>query len=793
MCKQYIGISLSVTSTFAALVNKYGKILDFIEHPTRENASTESLFEDIVLICKKLIEQHHLNATTLHGIGIGVPGIIDTTTGIIQYSSHLKIKNFDVLTYMSAYLPFPINIANDADCVALGEAIVGGGKYCNSVVTFLIGTGVGGGIIIDKKIFTGNSPGSGEIGHQVIVKEGKLCICGNRGCLEAYISLKNLLESATTTALAHPDSFLCGQIQTVGKEYRLTLNILFDAAHHGDKLAISIIDRYLDYLAIGINNVISIFRPEKVLIAGKLSEQSYDFISPLTEKVRKHVFGGDLITQFELATLGINAQIIGAALLNEFTDVNHQIKIELETQENILRTIIDALPEDIFYKDRQGRFLGYNKNFGDFYKSQGITSILGKTELEISYNHELSLSFLKEDEEIMATKKSKRIESTVVDALGNPIICEKTKIPVIDKVGNVLGVVGMSRDISERKLIEKKLQYLSEIDHLTGLYNRHSFEEKVKQLNEEAFLPLGIIMGDVNGLKLVNDTVGHLEGDQLLKDISTVLKKVCQDKGYIFRWGGDEFVILLPQYDLQGCDEVIDQINYECKTYDSHLIELSIALGKSVKYNKEQSINELIKISEKHLYHKKLLEKKSINKAIFYSLKKNLEEKNIELERHTKKVTAYALAIGKQLNLSEMELYELNLAAELHDIGKIGICEEILLNPNKLSEDEMEIVKTHSDKGYRIVNACGSFTTMAKVILTHHEKWDGTGYPLGLKELEIPLLARIICVADAYAIMTSGAIYKKPIRKKDALHELQKGSGTQFDPSVVASFVSLIS
>ncbi|OOM16191.1 sensor domain-containing diguanylate cyclase/phosphohydrolase [Clostridium saccharobutylicum] len=467
-------------------------------------------------------------------------------------------------------------------------------------------------------------------------------------------------------------------------------------------------------------------------------------------------------------------------------------EIYIENQKNILRTIIDAVPESIFYKDTESRFIGYNKKFKEFYNKKGVTDIIGKSDIQIYDDKETAAKFIELDKKIISTKKAKYYEDKVKDENGEERIEENVKIPVINDDGEVWGVVGLSRDITERKNMEEKLRYLSQTDILTGTYNRYSFEEKVKELNYEKYLPLGIIMGDVNGLKLVNDTLGHLEGDKLLKNISNILKQICDLKGYVFRWGGDEFIILLPNSDQSKCEAVIRDIRRKCEEAESDFIQLSIALGESVKYDLKDDIYNCIKKVEEKVYRQKLLDKKSIKSSIMESLRKSLEEKNMETNEHTERVQKYALALGEKMKLKISDLDELILVASLHDIGKIGINEEILLKPGKLTDEEFEIMKTHTEIGYRIINASSELGNVAKSVLTHHEKWDGSGYPLGLKGEEIPLLARIINVVDSYDIMTRDKIYRKAIDKKKAISELKKHAGKQFDPEIVRHLIDYI-
>lgn len=206
----------------------------------------------------------------------------------------------------------------------------------------------------------------------------------------------------------------------------------------------------------------------------------------------------------------------------------------------------------------------------------------------------------------------------------------------------------------------------------------------------------------------------------------------------------------------------------------------------------KDDIYNCIKKVEEKVYRQKLLDKKSIKSSIMESLRKSLEEKNMETNEHAERVQKYALALGEKMKLKISDLDELILVASLHDIGKIGINEEILLKPGKLTDEEFEIMKTHTEIGYRIINASSELGNVAKSVLTHHEKWDGSGYPLGLKGEEIPLMARIINVVDSYDIMTRDKIYRKAIDKKKAISELKKHAGKQFDPEIVRHFIEYI-
>ena len=376
--------------------------------------------------------------------------------------------------------------------------------------------------------------------------------------------------------------------------------------------------------------------------------------------------------------------------------------------------------------------------------------------------------------------------------MGKKTYHEVIRKPVLGKDKKPVGIVGLVLDVTEKKETEERLRCLSYTDILTGAYNRTYFEEKAQEFLAEEYLPVGVIMGDVNGLKVINDTVGHLEGDKLLKIITQILKDACKEGDLVCRIGGDEFIILIPNMGKDEYKIIINKIFESCKNYKHELINISIALGASTTNNLDKNIYETLKEAEDKVYRQKLLQENSINSSIMHSLKAGLQAKSLETEEHTERVLENAITIGEKLSLSMSEMDELLIVANLHDIGKIGVSEEILLKPSKLTDEEFEIIKTHTEKGYRIVKASNQLDGIARGVLTHHERWDGNGYPLKLKGEDIPLVARIVCVADSYDVMTHDRTYKKAMSIEEAIEELKICSGRQFDPKIVSTFIEYL-
>jgi len=387
---------------------------------------------------------------------------------------------------------------------------------------------------------------------------------------------------------------------------------------------------------------------------------------------------------------------------------------------------------------------------------------------------------------------SKPVEIRLVHKNGKVIWYEETIIPFYNSKGELVAIEGILHNISERKKIEKRLSYLSFHDSLTDLYNRAYFEEELKRLDTERQLPLSVIIGDINGLKLINDAFGHREGDKILKKCAVVLKSCCRAEDIVARWGGDEFSMLLPKTNKEVLSKIIKRIKEKSTGTTGGKIPLSISLGASIKSKSREDFSTVIKKAEENMYRQKLLEAKSIISSIISSLEKTLFEKSIKTEKHTKRIKEMALKLGKSIGLSQDKIDELSLLATIHDIGKVAILDVILNKKENLSKKEWETIKRHPEIGYRIAVASHQLSSIAEYILTVHEWWNGNGYPQGLKGEDIPLLSRIIAIVDAYEVMITGRPYKKAVSKEEAVIELEKCSGTQFDPNLVEKFIEIL-
>jgi diguanylate cyclase (GGDEF)-like protein/PAS domain S-box-containing protein len=354
-------------------------------------------------------------------------------------------------------------------------------------------------------------------------------------------------------------------------------------------------------------------------------------------------------------------------------------------------------------------------------------------------------------------------------------------------------VFAILRDVTELKKSQLKNEHLVYHDQLTGIYNRRYFEEQLTRLDSEQHLPLAIAMVDVNGLKLTNDAFGHQTGDKLLKYIANLLlEQTFSNNDLVARIGGDEFAIVYPN---TGEEEVETRIrNIYSKLNDrskKHFI-ISVSIGWASKNKSDQNLSEIFNKAEEHMYRKKLTESQSMRNQTVQAIMKTLNEKNAREKIHSERVSSICRLIGEALNLDYETIKEIETAGLLHDIGKIVIDEKILNKEGCLTEDEYLIIKKHPESSYQILKSIDAYVGLAEAVLSHHERWDGTGYPRGLKGEEISLVARIITIADAYEAMTADRSYRAAMAKESAMEELKKFSGIQFDGNIVEVFESQV-
>jgi diguanylate cyclase (GGDEF)-like protein len=358
--------------------------------------------------------------------------------------------------------------------------------------------------------------------------------------------------------------------------------------------------------------------------------------------------------------------------------------------------------------------------------------------------------------------------------------------------GKIISLWGAAQDITEHKRIENELFFLSYHDHLTGLNNRRFFEEALIKLDRPQNLPISIIMCDVNGLKMVNDSFGHHLGDKLLKSAAQTINKVGRQNDIIARIGGDEFVLLLPNTTAFETVHIANQIKDLASKEIVANIELSISYGYDTKTLDNQSLTEVLSNAENYMYRHKLYERSSIRSKTIDLIMNALFEKSNREDLHSERVSSLCQLIATKMDFNDNAVHQMKIAGLIHDIGKIGVDEKILNKQGGLNEDEKREVQRHPEIGWRLLSSTNEFTELSLFVLNHHERWDGTGYPNGRKGEDIPLEARIISVADAYDAMATERSYRPTMSKEEAVLELTSRAGTQFDPVIVDIFITKV-
>jgi diguanylate cyclase (GGDEF)-like protein/PAS domain S-box-containing protein len=359
-------------------------------------------------------------------------------------------------------------------------------------------------------------------------------------------------------------------------------------------------------------------------------------------------------------------------------------------------------------------------------------------------------------------------------------------------------------DITKRKKMEKALQeskehfkYMSFHDELTGLYNRTFFMEEMERFGKDLdrSAPVSIVSIDIDGLKLINDTFGHEVGDEQLIKTANIISTPFRKVDIVARIGGDEFYIILPKTNHQAALAKKDALEKLVVAHNdkSSLIQMNMSIGVATSQNVEgENIYDIYRRADENMYGYKLIHTDSPKSNIINMLLKALSERDFIAEGHSERLSKRAKMISNRINISHDERRNLILLAKLHDLGKLGIPDKILFKPSKLSEEEYEKMKEHVQIGHNIASRSKELFYIADLILHHHEFWDGNGYSDGLKREQIPLECRIFSIMDAYDAMTNTRPYRKGISKKEAIEELRKYSGTQFEPRFVDEFVKLV-
>jgi diguanylate cyclase (GGDEF)-like protein/PAS domain S-box-containing protein len=499
-----------------------------------------------------------------------------------------------------------------------------------------------------------------------------------------------------------------------------------------------------------------------------------------------------------MITVEVSAKMVssgGKQIIQSFVrDITERRRTEeaLRESEARNRALVEAMPDMLFRYSREGMYL----------------------DAEIKDNSRLStqLQRLFKDGNLIGQKitavLSPGVAKLLMEAIGKAVatgelqaveysyLFNREKLYFEERLmatgkGEVVSIV---RDITEQKRFEEKLKYLSFHDHLTGLHNRAYFENELKRLEGSREHPISIVSIDLDGIKLINDTLGHARGDSILKTCAKVLKQSFRSSDIVARVGGDEFVAILPRTDEKTGKEVVGRLHAQVALYNRvHAsLPLSVSIGIATAEKDIQFLVDTYKEADDLMYQEKLQKGAAVRDKIIRALVVSLKDKDYIADGHAQRLDGLCRKVGERINLSPMQLSNLALLSHVHDLGKVDIPDEILFKPVPLTDAEWKVIRQHPEKGYRIALSSTDLSGVAELILKHHERWDGGGYPLGLKGEAIPLECRILAIVDAFDAMTSERPYRKVKSNKEAITELKRYAGTQFDSKLLEIFISVL-
>lgn len=481
---------------------------------------------------------------------------------------------------------------------------------------------------------------------------------------------------------------------------------------------------------------------------------------------------------------------VTAGTLSSLMEQRDLTETELRRQKGYFAQLFENSPESIAILDSTGKIVAVNRQFVQLfqYEEQEIKGVsideltvppaLRAQGLHVSEVMD-SVKFV-QDETVRRRKNGSLVD---VQVIAYPIVVD----------GGAVGTYVIYRDISGRKAAERALEYMTYHDGLTGVYNRGYFDRRLEAIAAGSRESWGILVLDVDGLKLVNDSFGHAKGDELLKTAAMLIKETAPDRAIVARMGGDEFGLLLPQAAERDLRRLVENLRNRIMQFNDAKPDFAVSLSMGFSLAEGGgNIVEALQEADSRMYKEKLHRSQSARSAIVRKLMQALHARDFITEGHGDRIQVMIEQLIGRMGMVNFRLQELRLFAQFHDLGKVGIPDGILFKSGPLDKKEMEIMRRHSEIGYRIAIASPELSQIADWILKHHEWWNGQGYPIGLAGTEIPVECRVLAICDAYDAMISERPYRKALTPEAALAEIERNSGTMFDPDIAGVFVAMI-
>jgi len=484
-----------------------------------------------------------------------------------------------------------------------------------------------------------------------------------------------------------------------------------------------------------------------------------------------------------------NGNISVLKVLEDVTE-REQAKKALQHSENYYKAIFETSASAMFIIDPDTTIYLANSNFEELsgYRRKEIE---GKKSWA-DFMHPDDVEWMKECHYLRRENPlaaPRQYECRLMSRNGE----KKDMFLAVDMIPGTHQSIASCIEITERKQMEERLRELSIHDSLTGLYNRNFFEEEMKRLSDTRHNPLGIIICDIDGLKLVNDTLGHQTGDRMLVNTAELLQQNFRASDILARIGGDEFAILVTETSRDIVEQIVQRLRERVEDQNKNNPEtpISISLGYIVSDDTTE-MHTLFRKADNRMYREKIQKERSPRSAIVQALTRSMQARDFDTEGHCQRLERLSGYLARSISLSQDMMNDLFLLARFHDLGKVGIPDHILFKQGSLTDEEWSQMREHCQIGYRIASSVSELAPIADLILQHHEWWNGQGYPEGVSGPDIPLPCRILAIADAYDAMTSNRPYRTALSRHEAIQELRRCAGTQFDPGLVERFIQIL-
>ncbi len=536
-------------------------------------------------------------------------------------------------------------------------------------------------------------------------------------------------------------------------------------------------------------------------------------VDPLNQLLSgvKAVNAGDLTVEIPIAhqdeigyiSHSFNKMVVSISEANKYMKQYNQLlhrevairTKELQDERELLKTTLLSMGDAVITTDETGCIEMMNLVAEDLTGwTQEEARGLPFDSVVILYHEQSKKEFESPVKQVLKSGKNVLMteEPLLVKRSGERVIVDDSAAPVVDGEGNVRGVVVVMRDFSEKRDRQDEIINLSLRDQLTGLHNRRHFEESLALLDEPSNFPLGLLVLDLKGLKLINDAFGHHQGDDALKRVGELLMEECRNHDVVARIGGDEFVIILPKTHVYDVEKIATRIGEKVKKLKTGLLSLSASVGWAVKEDKKELIEDIFKRAEDDMYRRKLSDSKQMHAETIRELVERFHQKHPHEHEHAQAVADLSVSLGKTLGMEAGALETLKMTGFLHNIGKIALPTDVLLKTDPLTQEEQMLFQRHPELGYQILRSSQEYAVIADDVLAHQEWWNGKGYPRGLKGDEISINARIVALAKAWMDMKQKPPLGKGFPVKEALERMRVFGGMRFDPQLAAIFMDMV-